>query len=45
MVESLINWIPEVGFPIIVTFYLLHRVEGKLDDVIQSIHLMTEKLS
>ncbi|MEQ6377967.1 YvrJ family protein [Bacillaceae bacterium S4-13-58] len=43
--ESLINWIPEVGFPIIVTFYLLHRVEGKLDDVIQSIHLMTEKLS
>ncbi|MBP1081205.1 MULTISPECIES: YvrJ family protein [Bacillus] len=31
------QWISEVGFPIIVTFYLLHRIEQKLDQLNQSI--------
>ena len=35
--EELIPLISEVGFPIIVTLYLLHRIEAKLDNVVQSI--------
>jgi hypothetical protein len=34
------EWIPfvsEVGFPIVITLYLLHRIEGKLDSVIMAI--------
>ena len=32
-----ISLLAEVGFPIAVTFYLLHRIEGKLDVLIESI--------
>ncbi|MCP8616019.1 YvrJ family protein [Salirhabdus salicampi] len=39
-----VRWIPEVGFPVMVTFYLLHRIEGKLDVLIESIHLLPEKI-
>lgn len=41
-------WIPfvrEVGFPIVVTLYLLHRIEGKLDVLIDSIHALPEKMN
>lgn len=31
------QWVSEVGFPIIVTFYLLHRIEQKLDQLNQSV--------
>ncbi len=37
------QWLPliqEVGFPILVTFYLLHRIETKLDSVIESIQTL-----
>lgn len=42
------TWIPlltDVGFPIAVTFYLLHRIEGKLNVLIESINKLTEKIS
>ena len=35
--EQLLPYISEVGFPIIVTLYLLHRVEGKLDVLNESV--------
>ncbi|WP_335872012.1 YvrJ family protein [Bacillus sp. 2205SS5-2] len=35
----------EVGFPIIVTLYLLHRIEKKLEDVITSIQTLPDKLN
>ena len=35
--EQIIPFISEVGFPIVVTLYLLHRIESKLDVVVQSI--------
>lgn len=41
------TWIPlltDVGFPIAVTFYLLHRIEGKLNLLIESIHGLPGKL-
>lgn len=43
-VESWISVLTEVGFPILVTFYLLHRVEGKLDVLIDAIQGLPEKL-
>lgn len=29
--------IKDVGFPIVITFFLLSRIEGKLDELIQSV--------
>ncbi|HIV82040.1 MAG TPA: YvrJ family protein [Candidatus Salinicoccus merdavium] len=34
------DWIPlvsDVGFPVVITFFLLHRMERKLDDLIITI--------
>ncbi|GAA0606665.1 YvrJ family protein [Virgibacillus siamensis] len=42
--ETWISFVTEVGFPIVVTFYLLHRIEGKLNDLINSIHALPEKM-
>ncbi|WP_099353716.1 YvrJ family protein [Fredinandcohnia onubensis] len=38
--EELLPFIQEVGFPVVVTFYLLHRIESKLDSVIDSIQML-----
>lgn len=42
--EQLIPFISDVGFPIVVTLYLLHRIEAKLDSVVQSIQSLPAKL-
>ena len=42
--EPFIPLISEVGFPIVVTLYLLYRIESKLDMVVQSIQGLPEKL-
>lgn len=42
--EQLLPFIQDVGFPIAVTFYLLYRMEAKLDAVIQSIQTLPEKM-
>jgi hypothetical protein len=34
--EQFVPLISEVGFPIVVTLYLLYRIESKLDLVVQS---------
>lgn len=41
--ESWMTWLPDVGFPVVVTFYLLHRIEGKLDVLIESIHNLPDQ--
>ncbi|KAA9022963.1 YvrJ family protein [Niallia endozanthoxylica] len=43
--EQLIPLISEVGFPIAVTLFLLYRMEAKLDNVVQSIQSLPERLS
>lgn len=45
MMEQIIPFISEVGFPIVVTLYLLYRIEAKLDVVIQSIQSLPERLN
>jgi hypothetical protein len=42
--ESFIPLISEVGFPIVVTLYLLYRIELKLDVVVESIQGLPERL-
>lgn len=39
--EEWLTMVKDVGFPIVVTLYLLHRVEGKLDEVNQSIQKLS----
>lgn len=39
-----INMVGQVGFPILVTLYLLHRMERKLDQLTQSIHELAMSL-
>lgn len=42
--EELIPLISEVGFPVVVTLFLLHRIEAKLDVVVTSIQSLPERL-
>lgn len=42
--ETWVSFVTELGFPIVITFYLLHRVEGKLDMVNESIRMLPDKL-
>jgi hypothetical protein len=42
--EQIIPFISEVGFPIVVTLYLLHRIESKLDVVVHSIQNLPERM-
>lgn len=38
------NMIKDVGFPIVVTLYLLYRIEGKLDELNTSIQQLPSLL-
>ncbi|EEL69247.1 YvrJ family protein [Bacillus mycoides] len=42
--EEWIGMIGNVGFPIVVTLYLLHRIENKLDGVIVAIEKLPKQL-
>ncbi|QED50088.1 YvrJ family protein [Cytobacillus dafuensis] len=42
--EELLPFISEVGFPIVVTLFLLHRIEAKLDVVVNSIQVLPDRL-
>ncbi|MBS4176941.1 YvrJ family protein [Lederbergia citrea] len=42
--EQILPFISDVGFPVIVTFYLLYRIETKLEAVIQSIQSLPERM-
>lgn len=45
MNEQWLSLITEVGFPIAVTFYLLHRIETKLNTLIAAITILPEKIN
>ncbi|MCQ2009756.1 YvrJ family protein [Sporolactobacillus sp. STSJ-5] len=38
--EVWLSMVKDVGFSAVVTFFLLHRIEGKLDELIQSVRLL-----
>lgn len=44
MDETWIAFLTDVGFPIVVTFYLLHRIESKLNTLIASIVALPDKI-
>ncbi|GAB2538166.1 YvrJ family protein [Gracilibacillus alcaliphilus] len=44
MDQTWISFITDFGFPVVVTFYLLHRIETKLNTLIESIVALPEKM-
>ncbi|KAF0823849.1 YvrJ family protein [Cytobacillus firmus] len=42
--EQMVTLISELGFPIAVTFFLLNRIEAKLDVVVSSIQGLPHRL-
>ena len=42
--EAWVSFITELSFPIAITFYLLHRIEGKLDMLNDSIRMLPDEL-
>lgn len=42
--EAWLGFVTEVGFPVVVTFYLLHRIENKLDVLNESIRVLPHEL-
>ncbi|WP_409252113.1 YvrJ family protein [Bacillus sp. SCS-153A] len=42
--EQVFSFVSEVGFPIVVTMYLLHRIETKLEAVIASIRMLPQEM-
>ncbi|WP_141432380.1 YvrJ family protein [Bacillus sp. 03113] len=43
--DQVIPFISEVGFPIVVSLYLLYRIEAKLDVVVQSIQSLPDRIN
>lgn len=42
--EGVIQLIGNFGFPIVITMYLLHRVEKKIDSLENAIHALSKVL-
>lgn len=40
-IEAVSNLIANLGFPIFISLYLLHRMEKKLDDMIEAVEHLT----
>jgi uncharacterized Fe-S cluster-containing protein len=45
LMESWMSLVSDVGFPIVVTLYLLHRIEQKLDTLNDTILQLPEHLN
>jgi hypothetical protein len=41
---DILSLISDVGFPVAVTFFLLYRIEEKLDQIIHSIEKLPERI-
>lgn len=42
--ETWLAFVTEVGFPVVITFYLLHRIEDKLDVLNESIRVLPREI-
>ncbi|WLR53180.1 YvrJ family protein [Bacillus tianshenii] len=42
--QTLMPFVQEVAFPIVVTLYLLHRIEGKLDKLNNSVTELPQRM-
>lgn len=45
LLSAIIEAISNVGFPIFIALYLLHRVESKMDHMIQALNNLTQVLA
>jgi len=44
MVDEWVTLLTELSFPVAITFYLLHRIEGKLDVLNDTIRTLPDKM-
>lgn len=42
--DAVLQYIADVGFPIVITLYLLLRLENKLDELTASINQLNQRL-
>lgn len=42
--SNLMNLISNVGFPIVIAVYLLHRFEKKLDTLVENINILSQAI-
>lgn len=42
--EELVNFISNVGFPIVLSVYLLNRIETRLDNMIETLATISNQL-
>ncbi|MCM3638707.1 YvrJ family protein [Sporosarcina luteola] len=42
--EALVNLISNFGFPIVITVYLLHRFEKKIDTLVENINKLSNAI-
>lgn len=42
--ETLVNLISNFGFPIVITVYLLHRFEKKIDALVENINKLSNAI-
>ncbi|HLQ82396.1 MAG TPA: YvrJ family protein [Pseudogracilibacillus sp.] len=42
--ETWLAFVTELGFPVVITFYLLHRIENKLDVLNESIRVLPHEI-
>lgn len=43
--EGIYSSIANLGFPIVISLYLLVRIEGKLNDLTESINILSKAIS
>ena len=45
LMQAVVDAISNIGFPIFITLFLLHRMEVKIDHLIKAIHNLTQVIS
>lgn len=45
LMQAVVDAISNIGFPIFITLFLLHRMEVKIDHLITAIHNLTQVIS
>ncbi|EKU92939.1 YvrJ protein family [Alloiococcus otitis] len=45
LLQALVDAISNIGFPIFITLFLLHRMEAKVDNLVKAIHDLSQVIS
>lgn len=45
LMQAVVDAISNIGFPIFITLFLLHRMEVKIDHLVKAIHNLTQVIA